>query len=148
MSERMNEPWLKTSLQFLYRRIGRIVRRNAGKGPMHAASLRVGDCVRVNSGVRDPDFGMDIGGWQGRIREPEKEGIVLVAWDSITLKNMGVPLIVRCERENLDWEVMALSVSELSKAPCRDTHRAVSATVASITATLLEDARLKDIFGS
>jgi hypothetical protein len=143
----MNEPWLKTSLQFLRRKIGRIVRRNAGKGPMYAASLRVGDCVRVNSDVRDPDFGMDIGGWQGRIREPEEEGIVLVAWDSITLKNMGVALIVRCERKNLDWEVMALSMSELSKAPCRDTRRAVSATVASIRAKLLKDPRLKDIFG-
>lgn len=143
----MNGPWLKTILQFLCREIGRIVRRNAGKGPMYAASLRVGGCVRVNSGVRDPDFGMDIGGWQGRIREPEEEGIVLVAWDSITLKNMGVALIVRCERKNLDWEVMALSMSELSKAPCRDTHRAVSATVASIRAKLLKDPRLKDIFG-
>jgi hypothetical protein len=114
---------------------------------MSEASFRVGDCVRVNSGVRDPDFGIDVGGWQGRIREPEEDGIVLIAWDSVTLTNMGIDLIVRCERENLDWRVTALGSSELSKAPRRDTEEAVSDTVASIEAKLLEDPRLKDIFG-
>jgi hypothetical protein len=114
---------------------------------MPEASFCTGDCVRVNSGTRDPDFAIDIGGWQGRIREPEEDAIVLVAWDSITLKAMDIDLIVRCEKKNLDWEVTALGVSELSKTPCRDTQEAVSHTVASIRAKLLRDPRLKDIFG-
>jgi len=31
--------------------------------------LKVGDSVRVKTGVLDPDLSLDIGGWQGRVQE-------------------------------------------------------------------------------
>ena len=36
------------------------------------STYRVGDCVRVKAGVKDPDWGKDIGGWQGRISGIDK----------------------------------------------------------------------------
>lgn len=114
---------------------------------MTEGKFEIGDCVLVNKGVIDPDFKNDIGGWQGRVKEPEEDGIVVVAWDSVTLKQMGMESIVRCEMENLDWEVTGLSVSELSEARCRDTEEDVGKAVAAIRARLLKDPRLRDIFG-
>jgi len=32
-------------------------------------NFQVGDSVRVKNGTTDPDFGIDIGGWQGQISE-------------------------------------------------------------------------------
>ena len=33
--------------------------------------FQVGDSVKVKNGSKDPDFGIDIGGWQGQISEDE-----------------------------------------------------------------------------
>lgn len=114
---------------------------------MAVSKFQIGDCVVVNKGVLDPDFKNDIGGWQGRVREPEEDGIVVVAWDSVTLKQMGMESIVRCEMENLDWEVTGLSVSEISETRCRDTEDDVRKVVTAIRANLLKDPRLREIFG-
>jgi hypothetical protein len=52
-------------------------------------NFKIGDSVVVKSGVKDPDLGIDIAGWQGRIAEIEKkDSSVGIAWDSMTLKNM------------------------------------------------------------
>ena len=32
-------------------------------------NFRVGDSVKVKAGTKDPDFGIDISGWQGQISE-------------------------------------------------------------------------------
>ena len=34
-------------------------------------NFKVGDCIVVKHGVKDPDYGIDIGGWQGWITEIE-----------------------------------------------------------------------------
>jgi len=34
-----------------------------------AQTFKVGDSVAVKSGIKDPDFSFDIGGWQGRVSE-------------------------------------------------------------------------------
>jgi hypothetical protein len=34
-------------------------------------ALHIGDSVVVKSGILDPDFGIDISGWQGRIEETD-----------------------------------------------------------------------------
>ena len=33
------------------------------------SKFQVGDSVKVKDGTSDPDFGIDIGGWQGQIKE-------------------------------------------------------------------------------
>ena len=73
----------------------------------------------VKSGVTDPDLNIDIGGWQGRIAEVDA-GTVFITWDSVTLLQMGKEVIMQCENENLDWEVMTLDGAEVEKTSSRD----------------------------
>jgi hypothetical protein len=48
-----------------------------------------GDVVAVKKGVRDPDFDLPIGGWQGTVESFEvgenDTWLYCVAWDSMTL---------------------------------------------------------------
>ncbi|MGH9769776.1 MAG: calcium-binding protein [Blastocatellia bacterium] len=97
--------------------------------------LKVGDSVVVKPGVKDPDTGGDIGGWQGRIFDPGEdndETVVGIAWDSITLKNMPFSAIEYSEDEGLDWRVMYLDISGIEPAKARDSERDVERALAEI----------------
>ncbi len=85
----------------------------------------IGESVVVNPGVADPDHGFDMGGWQGRVTEnhyADEQGnpYVTIAWDSITLKQMPVEVIERCEEDGLDWSSMGLYASQVTSAAPRD----------------------------
>lgn len=60
-----------------------------------------GDCVKVKPGVKDPDWGADIGDWQGCVLGFDKaqrgKDTVLIQWDSITLRDMPLSMIERCD---------------------------------------------------
>jgi ribosomal protein L24 len=93
-------------------------------------NLKIGDSVVVKSGVKDPDLGIDIEGWQGRIVEIEKkDSSVGVAWDSVTLKNTPVWAIEKCETEGLDWSRMHLHSDEVELANPRDTEKDIEEIV-------------------
>ena len=92
---------------------------------------RIGDGVRVKPGIKDPDFGTAIGGWQGRVSnidasEKETPCVVSIQWDSMTLKNMPATMIEQCEEQGLDWAEMALSANEVEPAKPRDNERDVA----------------------
>ena len=90
---------------------------------MHTVPFDVGDSVRVKDGVTDPDNPeWNIERWQGRIIEitGEMPPLILVAWDSITLKNMPASIIEACEVEGLDWSQFYLLPSDVEAAPLRD----------------------------
>jgi hypothetical protein len=74
--------------------------------------LRVGDGIVVKAGVKDPDYGHDIGGWHDRITEIEsyQDGKVTIMfqWDSLSLKAMPASMIRRDEEKGLDWTTMGL----------------------------------------
>ena len=107
-------------------------------------ALHVGDSVVVKSGVLDPDFRIDISGWQGRIKEvdDDDEETVFIRWDSFTLREMGLDLIVRCENENLDWEVMTLDMDEIEVTTARDSEADVSRIASQLKVEMLGDPRL------
>src|SRR5574341_1713177 len=89
-------------------------------------NLKVGDSVVVKPGVKDPDTGGDIGGWQGRITEFHDEaGTVVIKWDSITLKSMPFSMIEYCEKEGLDWQAMGIGLDDIEPATARDSERDV-----------------------
>lgn len=46
----------------------------------------VGDSVVVKSGVLDPDFGVEISGWEGRIEEAGDD-TVFIRWEYYTATN-------------------------------------------------------------
>lgn len=84
--------------------------------------FKPGDSVKVKADVKDPDFGSDVSGWQGRIVdiEPEPSSLVEIQWDSLTLQAMPEDLISRCFQEELYPEIMILDVEELELTQPRD----------------------------
>ena len=91
--------------------------------------FKIGDCVKVNDGVPDPDDnGLDMSGWQGRITQIEPT-YIMFAWDSISLQAMGKKLIDQYESDGFDWKEMGLEADEISLAEPRDTLKDVAKTV-------------------
>jgi hypothetical protein len=104
--------------------------------------LHVGDSVAVKSGVLDPDFGIDISGWQGRIEEIDNGETVFIRWDSITLQKMNLDIIIRCENENFDWQVMTLHMDEIEITTERDSEADVLLIVNQLRLKIIDDPRL------
>ena len=100
--------------------------------------LKVGDCIVVKPGVKDPDYGIDIGGWQGRITEIESyqpgQVTIMLQWDSLSLKLMPASAIRRSEEKGLDWATMGLYPEEVEQAEPRDTQAEVDALIEELSA--------------
>lgn len=98
--------------------------------------FHVGDSVVVKQGVQDPDFGGDLGGWQGRIIEidedPSDAPLATLVWDSETLRTIPFEAIARAEKEGLDWATFGLYLTELEPAAPRDTLEDVSSALEEI----------------
>jgi Calcium binding len=93
-------------------------------------NLKIGDSVIVKPSVQDPDLGINLGGWQGRISEiSEDDTIICIDWDSLTLQNIPDSVIAQCEEEGLEWGQMYLDATEVKLTTARDTE----ADVAQIT---------------
>src|SRR3972149_11212632 len=100
--------------------------------------LKVGDCIVVQPGVKDPDYGIDIGGWQGRVTEIESyqpgKVTIMFQWDSLSLKRMPASAIRRSEDMGLDWTTMGLYPEEVEQAEPRDTQAEVDALIEELSA--------------
>lgn len=95
-----------------------------------SVAFKAGDSVMVKAGIVDSDFGSGIGGWQGRIaEEPDAAGMILIAWDSITLQNMPDAVIEQCEEQGLDWTHMGLEAREVELTNPRDTEEDVARVI-------------------
>jgi len=83
--------------------------------------MKINDSVKVKVGIKDPDIeGNDLSGWQGRIVEINtKENLMTIAWDSITLKNYSLELLMQTWDE--DFTLMVLESDELELCEPRDT---------------------------
>lgn len=113
------------------RRRKRRRRRKARRGD---AGFKTGDSVVVKPGTVDPDFGIEIGGWQGRVVEaPGDKDMVLIRWDSITLRNMPDSIVEQCEEQGLSWTEMILSGQEVELASPRDTEADVARVVSELS---------------
>jgi hypothetical protein len=105
-------------------------------------ALHVGISVVVKSGILDPDFGIDISGWQGRIEETDDGDTVFIRWDSITLRGMRMDTIIRCENENLDWEVMTIDKDDIEVSTARDSEVDVERIASQLKMEMMGDPRL------
>lgn len=83
--------------------------------------FQVGDSVKVISGTKDPDFEIDIGGWQGHITEIENDHIC-IDWDSDTLSLFPDKYISQCEEDGLDWERIYLEETDIELVAPRNTN--------------------------
>ena len=92
--------------------------------------IKTGDSVIVKPNVKDPDLGIDIGGWQGRISEINaKDNLVCIDWDSVTLKNMPPSVIEKSEEEGWGWHQIYLETTEVERAESRDTEEDVAEVI-------------------
>jgi hypothetical protein len=101
-------------------------------------NLESGDCVVVRPRVKDPNYGLDISGWQGRITEIETyqpgQVTIMFQWDSLSLKRMPATAIRRSEENGLDWTTMGLYPEEVEKAEPRDTQADVDEVIEELSA--------------
>jgi len=97
-------------------------------------NMKLGDSVIVKQGVKEPDFEeFSIGGWQGRVVEIDTKSdkdnnLIMIEWDSLTLRQIPSKYIEQSERDGLDWKNMTLYESELEKSKPRDTKENVKQT--------------------
>ena len=63
----------------------------------------------------DPDFGGDIGGWQGKVSTVDGD-LVCIDLDKITLSKCPDDYIQQAEEDGLDWEQIYLSIEDVEPA--------------------------------
>jgi hypothetical protein len=97
-------------------------------------ALKKGDSVRALPGVKDQDNDTDLGGWQGRIEDidKDKETFVYIAWDSITLKQMPLEYIMSALDEDYEYCQMWLEDKEVEPAEPRDRPEDVEEAVSEL----------------
>ena len=105
-------------------------------------NFQIDDSVVVKAGVKDPDTGMDIGGWQGRIAEIEEDNLLYITWDSLTLKNIPDSYITTCEEEGFGWNQYYTYATDVEKTEPRDTENDVDEMIG-----ILEDKHAWDSLG-
>ncbi|KAI9129505.1 calcium-binding protein [Acaryochloris sp. CCMEE 5410] len=82
---------------------------------------KIGDSVIVKPGTKDPDFSIEIGGWQGRVSDaPFDEEIIGIEWDSETLMNMPSSFIAKCEQQGWGWDQTYLDPKDIEPTTARD----------------------------
>lgn len=90
------------------------------------SSFNVGDAVVVRDEFTDPDSGLSLGGWQGRVTAitEDEEGHVwiTVLWDSITLRSMPRSYAEQSEEKGLDWATYVLGPEDVTLGQERDTE--------------------------
>ena len=88
-------------------------------------NLQIDDVVKVCQGFIDPDTGVDMGGWHGRITQLFPEvGTALITFDSITLQNLPSDYIEDSEVEGVSWNEYGYDLTDLTKVEPRDTTTA------------------------
>lgn len=103
-------------------------------------SLKVGTSVRVKEGVKDPDSNLNLSGWQGRILEIDEDesgkSLLLVTWDSHTLRSMPSSYLEQSETEGMDWQQYYLQVDDIETVQSRDTQKDVTEVANEITSRI------------
>lgn len=99
------------------------------------STFNIGDNVVVKLGFKDDEDGYDMGGWQGRITDMDKDSkpvMVSIQWDSITLKNIPLKLIEQYEETGMSWDEYNLYAEDIGPATPRDTEDDVEKVIDEI----------------
>ncbi len=98
--------------------------------------FKAGDSVIVRPGAMDPDFDVEIGGWHARISEMHPAGnrdMVMLAWDSVTLRQMPDWILAQSMEQGLNWTLMRLEIREIELADPRDTESDVAQAIEALS---------------
>ncbi len=106
---------------------------NIGNHPGRDAQFKKGHSVVVRNGVKEPYYGEDISGWQGRIRQIEKtvEGVARfeIEWDSVTLKGMPEEYIEKCHKDAHPWDSSTLWPTDVEPCKPRDRRKIIPSII-------------------
>ena len=76
--------------------------------------MKEGDHIKVKNGTNDPDFkGKDLSGYTGYIEGIDDNNLVGIIWDEPTLMRFDKKLIKECDKRNLDYRKMVLSIDDI-----------------------------------
>lgn len=100
---------------------------------------KIGDVVKIKSGVQDELTGIFMENWQGRVIEHSTdaetgEALVCVEWDSITARNLPIQYIMMSNQEDADWSTYYLLWSEVEPALARDTPQEAERVIRDLDA--------------
>lgn len=99
------------------------------------STFNLGDSVVIKPNTKDPDFGFDIGMWQGRVSEiVSEQGALCIDFDSITLKSAPYVYIAQCEEKGYGWDQIYLGINDVEPTEARDTPDDVQHTIAQLEA--------------
>ena len=75
--------------------------------------MKIDDSIKVKKGIISPDYDdLNIGNWQGRIVEIEKN-IVTFELDSVTLSKLSENYIIESLAEDVEWKLLSLEFNEV-----------------------------------
>ena len=77
-----------------------------------------------------PDFGDDIGGWQGNVFGVDGD-LVCIDCDSTTLFNCPEEYIKRSEEDGVDWEQIYLAIDAVESVPNTESNPGKSCSKSS-----------------
>ena len=84
---------------------------------MKGSKFTSGDKVRIRRDTIDPDVNIDIGGWTGHIGKIDLDNnstwLYEVIFDKETIKGMSYKHIRKCDRMNLNHEMIYLDGNDL-----------------------------------
>lgn len=104
---------------------------------MNIEDIEIGMSVKFTAGLVDEESGVEIGGWQGRVKEIDLESqLVRVDLDSITLKSLPRYYLEIAEIEGLGWESYYAYPSDFTRCDHRDAEKDVDNAIFNMTASL------------
>ncbi len=99
--------------------------------------FKLGNSVRFKEGQKDEESGIDISGWQGRITEvDDKQKLLLVELDSITLKSLPREYLEESEEQGLNWAEYYIEFHNVETIQPRDSEQDVEGTVTELSDSL------------
>lgn len=96
--------------------------------------LKIGDSVQVKPGVKDEEWGTDLGGWQARIISiiQEPEHLFEVTWDSQTLQQIPESVIASTIQAGFVIEMNILRAADVTATKPRDKEKDVHNVLSEI----------------
>jgi hypothetical protein len=88
--------------------------------------FKIGDVVRIKDGISDPtEPYTDWSGWHARVADlsylAQKQPVLLIELDSITLRALSAEYIEQCEEQGMSWYQLNVYPEDVTPAAPRDT---------------------------
>lgn len=94
--------------------------------------MKVGDSIKIKKGIIDPDTGVKLDGFIGRIKEYLASDLVNIEWDSVSLQNLSDTYIRSAINEGCDYLTYNIEPKNLEICVARDTPADVIKTISTL----------------